>query len=237
MRIKSWYWVIAIVLAGCAGASVAQQSQSVPLMSARPANIVVYPFAVNSADVTLNQSIVQRAYRNLSNEDQSAAQAQLARDTAHDICTQVAADLIKKGYQALCQERGVPVIGSNVLVVDGAFTNINEGNRLRRLVIGFGAGASVLDTTVNVSQKTSDGARQVLNFTTHADSGKMPGAAVTAGAGAAAGGSAAVIVGANAAMGGAKTYTSSTGFLTVKTSDQIVQTITQYYTQQGWASS
>lgn len=236
MSLKSWYWVMPIVLAACASASVAQQSQGIPLVSARPTNIVVYPFAIDTADVTLNQSIVQRAYRSVSNQDQAAKQAQLARDTARDICDQVAADLTKKGYQALCQERGVSAVGSNVMVVDGAFTNINEGNRLRRLVIGFGAGASVLDTQVDVFQKTPDGTRQVINFTTHADSGKMPGAALTAGAGAAAGGSAAVVVGANAAMGGAKTYTSSTGFLTVKTSDQIVQTITQYYAQQGWTS-
>ena len=75
-----------------------------------------------------------------------------------------------------------------------------------------------------------------MDFTTHADSGKMPGAAVTGGAGAAAGGSAAVIIGANAVMGGAKTFSSSTSYLADKTADQIVQTLTQYYTQQGWTS-
>jgi hypothetical protein len=234
--VKRPYWVVAIVLAGCAGASVSQQSQSIPISNNRPTQIVVYPFAVDTSDVTLNQSIVQRAYRSISNTDQSAQQEKIAHDTAHDICDQVAADLNQKGYQAICQERGAPVAGANVVVVDGEFTNISEGNRLRRLVIGFGAGASVLDTDVNVFQKTTQGTVQILDFKTHADSGKMPGAALTAGAGAAAGGSAAVIVGANAAMGGAKTYTSSTGYLTGKTSDQIVQTITQYYTQQGWAS-
>ena len=236
MRLQSSYWIMAIVLAGCARASVAQQSQSIPLVSARPTNIVVYPFAVNTADVTLNQSIVQRAYRSLSNADVPAQQAQIAHDTAQDICNRAAAELTQKGYRALCQERGVPAIGSNVIVVDGVFTNINEGNRLRRLVIGFGAGASVLDTEVDVAQKTVDGTRQVMAFTTHADSGKMPGAAVTAGAGAAAGGSAAVIGGANAALGGAKTYTSATRYLAEKTSDQIVKSIIQYYSQQGWGA-
>jgi hypothetical protein len=55
-------------------------------------------------------------------------------------------------------------------------------------------------------------------------------------AGTAAGGSTAAVVGTNAAMGGAKTYASSTAFLADKTADQIVQTVTQYYVQQGWAS-
>jgi hypothetical protein len=230
------YLLLALALAGCAGAAVTEQSQNLPISNNRPAQIVVYPFAVDSSEVTLNQSIVQRAYRSMSNQDTSLQQAKIAHETARSICDEVAANLNKKGYQAVCQERGTQVAGNNVVVVDGEFTNISEGNRLRRLVIGFGAGASVLDSTVEVFQKTAAGTRQIMNFTTHADSGKMPGAAVTGGAGAAAGGSAAVIIGANAVMGGAKTYTSSTSYLADKTADQVVQTLTQYYTQQGWTS-
>jgi hypothetical protein len=64
----------------------------------------------------------------------------------------------------------------------------------------------------------------------------MPGAALMGPAGAAAGGSAVAVVGANAAVGGVKTYASSTGFLVDKTVDQVVQTLTRYYAQQGWAS-
>jgi hypothetical protein len=234
--VRRSYLLFAVALVGCAAASVSQQSQSVPINNTRPAQIVIYPFAVDTTDVTLNQSIVQRAYRTVSNQDQSAEQKKIAHETAHNICVKVAATLSQNGYQAVCQERGIPVVESNVVVVDGQFTNISEGNRLRRLVIGLGAGASALDSHVDVFQKTAQGTRQILDFTTHADSGKMPGAAVMGPAGAAAGGSAAAVVGTNAAMGGAKTYASSTAFLADKTADQIVQTLTQYYAQQGWAS-
>jgi hypothetical protein len=230
------YFLFAIALLGCAGASVSQQSQSAPINNTRPSQIVVYPFAVDTSEVILNQSVVQRAYRSMSNEDESAQQKKIARDTAHNICVQVAASLSQKGYSSVCQERGIPVLGSNVIVVDGEFTNISEGNRLRRLVIGFGVGASMLDSNVNVFQKTAEGTLQILDFTTHADSGKMPGAALMGPAGAAAGGSAVAVVGANAAVGGVKTYASSTGFLVDKTVDQVVQTLTRYYAQQGWAS-
>jgi hypothetical protein len=230
------YLLLAIALAGCASATVAEQSQNAPIANARPTRIIVYPFAVNAEEVTLNQSIVQRAYRSLSNQDTTLAQAKIAHETAHNICDKIAANLSKNGYQADCLERGTPIAASNVVVIDGEFTNINEGNRLRRLVIGFGAGASVLDSNVAVFQKTGEGSRQILDFTTHADSGKMPGAAVTGGAGAAAGGSAAVIVGANAVMGGAKSYSSSTDYLADKTADQVAKTVTEYYTQQGWTS-
>lgn len=235
MQIRKSGVLLAIVLAGCAGASATQQSQSAPLSSARPAQIVVYPFAVNANEVTLNQSFLQKAYRNYSGEDQSAHQSQIAHETAQNVCTQVADTLSQKGYNAVCQQRGVPITGDNVVIVDGQFTDINEGNRLRRLVIGFGAGASTLDTSVQVFQRTGESSSQVLDFRTHADSGKMPGAAIMGPAGAAAGGSAAAVVGTNAAVGGAKTYTSSAGFLADKTSTQIVDSITQYFTQHGWA--
>jgi hypothetical protein len=64
----------------------------------------------------------------------------------------------------------------------------------------------------------------------------MPGAAVMAPAGVAAGAGAAAVAGTNAAMGGAKTYTSATGYLADHTADQIVDSVTKYYAQQGWSS-
>jgi len=226
-----------LALAACAGAKVADQTQTAPTIAfARPRQIVIYPFAVNANQVTLNQSIVQRAYRNVSGDDQSASQQKIATDTASSVCLSVAANLTAKGYKAVCLQRGTHIRSSNSLVVDGEFTDISEGNRLRRLVIGFGIGASTLDTSVHVYQHTESGSQPLTDFTTHADSGKMPGAAIMGPAGAAAGGSAAVVVGANAAVGGVKSYTSATDYLADKTATQITDVVTQYYAQRGWAS-
>jgi hypothetical protein len=231
------FLVLAFALSACAGAKVADQTSNAPAATAtRPDQIVIYPFAVTANDVTLNQSIVQRAYRNVSGEDQAASQQKIATDTASNICLSVAANLAAKGYKAVCLQRGTFAAGNNSLIVDGEFTDISEGNRLRRLVIGFGMGASTLDTAVHVYQRAGDASTPLIDFNTHADSGKMPGAAIMGPAGAAAGGSAAVVVGANAAMGGAKTYTSATGYLADKTATQISDAINQYYTQHGWAS-
>lgn len=228
------YVLCAIVLAGCAGAAVTRQTQSEPAQSTRPSQILVYPFAVDTSDVTLNQSIIQRAYRSASGNNENAAQLQLARQTAELVCSTVVSNLNANGYSAVCGKRGVPVSGDNVLIVDGEFTDINEGNRLRRMVIGLGAGASTLDTDVRVYQRVNGNPQQVLAFNTHADSGKMPGAGIMAPVGAAAGAGAAATVGVNAAAGGVKTYTSSTSTLAKKTSDQIVKTIADYFVQHGW---
>jgi len=234
--LKRTYMLLAVTIAGCAGAAVTQQSQTAPMTSARPTQIVVYPFAVEPSDITLNQGFFQRTYRSVSGEDESAQQLQIARDTAENVCLEVVTALKEKGYNAICQQRGVSVTDNNTLVVDGEFTDISEGNRLRRMVIGLGAGASTLDTTVWMYQRTDEGTQQVLQFATHADSGKMPGAGIMGPAGAAAGGAAAATsLAVNIAAAGVKTHTSSTGFLADKTAAQIVDAMTQYFVQHGWA--
>jgi uncharacterized protein DUF4410 len=228
------YLMGVLVLAGCASAAVTQQAQRAPADYDRPSQIVIYPFAANPAEVTLNQSIIQKAYRGATGDNQNADQLQIAHDTAQAICQQVVSDLTSQGYNAICAQRGTFVAGGNILIVDGALTNISEGNRLRRLVIGFGTGASTLDSNVSMYQRIGGNLNQVLAFSTHADSGKMPGAAVMAPVGVAAGGGAAAVVGMNAAVGGAKTYSSSTSSLAKKTSDQIVKTVTDYTARAGW---
>ncbi len=227
---------LAVAMAGCAGASVTQESQSLPDSTTRPSEVVIHPFKVNPSNVKLNQALFQRVYRHVSHENVAAERTKIADDTAQNICVRVAADLTKDGIEAACQPQSVQPSSSDALVVDGSFTNISEGNRIRRMVIGFGAGASVLDTKVQVYQRSDQVQREVMSFTTHADSGKMPGAGVTGPAGAAAGGAAAAAsLGANMAAGGVRLSRSSTGFLADKTSAQIVKQITRYYAQQGWA--
>ena len=222
---------------GCAGASATPEFQAAPAVAARPSKVIVYPFAVDPSDVTMNQGLFARGYRSLSGGNESAEQTKLAHDVASNVCQQVASGLLKNGYNAICQERGVPIAGDNVLIIDGEFTDISEGNRLRRTVIGLGSGASTLDTSVSVYQRTNEAPTQVLAFNTHADSGKMPGAAVMGPAGAAAGGSAVVIIGANAAVGAVKGHTSSMGVFADKTSKEILESLTSYFTQHGWTTA
>jgi hypothetical protein len=74
------------------------------------------------------------------------------------------------------------------------------------MVIGLGAGASKLETVVEVIQRTDQGSTEVMDFSATADSGYMPGAGSTGPAGAAAGSATgAASLGVNLAAGGVKT--------------------------------
>ena len=251
--VNSFGAFLALVLTGCAGSSVsmptlptaggltagatssAAQVEGAPVAAGPPSQIIVFPFATSTADVQLNQGLGIRLYRDYTDENQTAEQAQLAHTTAQNICVQVASSLASNGWNAACEPRGTPVTGANTLIVEGAFTDISQGNRLQRMVIGLGVGASVVDTQVGLYQYSNGNSTPLVTFTTHADSGEMPGAGITGPAGAAAGGAAAAAsLGLNLAAGGVKSVTSSTAYLTDQSAKQIVSQTTNYFSQQGW---
>jgi len=73
------YLVCALVLAGCASAAVTQQAQRGPADYDRPTQIVVYPFAANPDEVTLNQSIIQKAYRGATGDNESSFRSRMTQ--------------------------------------------------------------------------------------------------------------------------------------------------------------
>jgi hypothetical protein len=225
-----------LLLGGCSPASVTPVATSVPLNTAPPHQIAVYNFATSPSEVQLNQGIFQRAYRavSMSGEEQQEAQTKEAHAAADALTDETVKQLQGLGLNAEKLDRGTPP-PEGAVVIDGQFTDIDEGNRLRRLVIGLGAGSSKLDTQVNVYRIDQGSTDQLLNFTTHAQSGKMPGAAETMGVGAAAQGGLTVgVAAASAGVGGIKTYRSSIDSLADDTAKQIVAYYSQYAASQGW---
>ena len=229
---------IAAIACACAGAAITQGTTAAPVTQGRPSQVVVYDFAVSGTEVTQNSGPLQRLYRAATQdaEQEQAGQMQIGHDAAKALSDELVKKLTDLGFNVVQSPRGTaPPDGA--LVFDGQFVTINEGNTARRLIIGFGAGSAVLDTRVNIYQVANGNDAQLLDFTTHADSGKMPGAAVTMGAGAAAQGGATIGMGAaSGAMAGGKLYTSSTSFLADSTAKQIVAYFSQYAATQDWIS-
>ena len=64
-------------------------------------------------------------------------------------------------------------------LVRGVFVNVEQGNRLRRAVIGFGAGQSDLQVAVSVSNLRQGAPEPMYEIDSEKGSGKMPGAAIT----------------------------------------------------------
>jgi hypothetical protein len=64
-------------------------------------------------------------------------------------------------------------------VVTGAFVTVDPGNRAERAAVGFGAGAATAQVDVSIDAVKGDERIPVARMDGAADSGKMPGGAVT----------------------------------------------------------
>lgn len=198
----------------------------------RPSRILVYDFAVNEREVTEYQGIM-RQQPNI--KDPVEREKQIATEVKDALAGELLDGLRGMGFTVERVSPGTEVTG-NDLLVDGQFLSVDEGNPLRRLLVGFGSGTSTLQTRAQVYHGGE--ARKVLEFTTHSDSGKLPGAVPMLGTGAAVqGGVSAGMVVANATVSGVKTYKSDVARMAASSGDQVVRYLSEFFAQQGWIRS
>ncbi len=212
-----------------------------PALAQRPERILVYDFAVTTAEVKENQGLFQSKV----NETKGITTREHEQEIAAEV-KKVAAEALVEGIRklGLTAERGgtTALMPDRTLGIVGQFIDVDEGNKAQRLVIGFGLGASRVDIRVQVFGHglTRDEAKEaapvkLLAFETHAESGKMPGAALTLGAGAAAEGSvSAGMAVANVAKSGFTTYRSAMGEMTARSAQQAVAYLSEFFFIQGW---
>jgi len=226
-----------VVAAGCASASVTPQQVAAPNKPGPPQQIVVRRFATVAEDVKESHGVISQTERKFSNTPEKQRQMDIAHSAAQDLAEQLVKDLKNLGFTNVVEE-GQANVGSDALIIEGQFIHMDEGAATRRVIIGFGVGKSSLDAEVQV-YRVSDGSRQkLLDFTTQSDSGKLPGTALTMGAGAVAtGGVTTAGVAAAGGMSGGKAYLGRVDYLSDKTADQVNAYLSHYFAQQGWISA
>ena len=216
-------------LAACGQTGIRKEVLTQEKNLPKPARILVYDFAVSERDVFEYQGIMRQQP---SIKNPVERERLIAQDVKDALAEEVADGLRKLGFTVDRVGRGTAAT-ENEWLIDGQFLTVDEGNPLRRLVIGFGSGTSTVESRAQVYQGGS--AQKVLEFTTHSDSGKMPGAAPMLGAGAAVqGGVTAGTVVANAAVSGVKTYKSDVARMAAESGDQVVRYLSEFFAQQGW---
>lgn len=223
-----------IGLAACAQTVVQPLTETEKLGLPSPPQILVYTFAVSPTEVIENQSSIHEFMESQSGMTTEQRLREIGREAADAMAEELVRGISELGLPArrAYKETAVPV---NALVVEGAFLDVDEGNRLRRVVVGFGAGAARVDARVLVHQVGPDARVKLLDFMTHGDSGKLPGAAVTMGAGAAAQGAVTGgMVAANAAVSGVKAYRSEMEQMAARSAEQAVAYLSQLFAKEGW---
>lgn len=163
---------VGLMLAACSRANIVSSNEISAGAKSRPTVIYVADFDLDSGSFK-PEGLVSRLRARISGE-QSKAQSLV--DLMGD---SIVKDLAKKGLEAyrLPKEAALPQKG---WLVRGAFLQVDEGNRLRRAIIGFGAGHTDLQVAVAVDDLSAGKTPQpIYEIQSGARSGEMPGAIVT----------------------------------------------------------
>ena len=156
----------------------------------------------------------------------------MGQEVARVVTQKLVTEIGKLGIPAVAAEGATPVAGPS-LAIEGQFLTVDEGNRLRRAVIGFGAGASEVRTLVQVYENTNEGRRLVEDFYTTVKSSRKPGFGPMAGAGAAATGAAASVA-VSAGVGLATAHSQTVEGDAAHTADEVVKVLKKFFAEQGW---
>jgi hypothetical protein len=194
----------------------------------RPQRVLVMNFYVDPQAVQLDRGIGPRMMRTLQPD---APTATPARDVQDAIAEALVDDIRKMGLPV---ERALPdtPLRPTDLVIQGQIMKIDEGNRTRRLTLGFGAGKSSVEAKAQIYYGRSDGKPQLLQtYDAGANSGRKPGMGI--GAASALGGGSVAPVALSGAVGvhGEKQGIAGEG---QHLGDRIAYNLSEMFVQQGW---
>ncbi len=198
---------------------------------AKPEYILVHDFAVTADEVALDRAIGAQLLQRLQGDSQNEEQLKVGRATAQALAIELVKAIQKLGLTAKRAMEAKQHTGTT-LAIEGQFVSIDEGNRLRRMVIGLGAGATEVKTQVQVYNVTSASRTLLQQFETTAQSSRKPGMAETMGVGAAVRGAQAVAIGAG--VGVASEYGQTVEADAQRTAQAIADQLKPFFLNEGW---
>src|SRR5438876_8286783 len=189
---------------------------------------------VTPGDVALDSAIGARLTQMVQSTPASEQEVKVGREVARIVRESLDKEISKLGIPAVSAATATPVVGPS-LSIEGQFLSVDEGNRLRRMVVGFGAGASEVRTLVQVYETTSEGRRLVEDFYTTVKSSRKPGMGPMVGVGAAAG-RAVMSAAASTGVGLATEHAQTVEGDAKHTADEITKVLKKVFARPGWIS-
>jgi Domain of unknown function (DUF4410) len=224
------------LLVGDTKVDVVAKYQGDPLP--KPEKALVYDFEVPPEVVSVDTSPAARVHRRRAAAEAASSPEALARQVQAAFSKALVRELQQASVPAEAVAGADTPAPPHSLLVKGDFTAIDQGNKTKRILIGFGKGASDVQAHVTVSLASEQEPVALLEFNVKSQSGKKPGAAATVGAGAATMGtvsapSAAAGVGAGGVLDSAATVEADVSRMAKGVAKQIAQLMTS----QPWASA
>ena len=222
---------VSISLAACASSEVTERRSYVgDEKLARPDRILVYDFASSPAEVPASSTLSGHTARHTA--PQSQEEIETGRKLGAEVAKELVAEIQAMGLPAV-RGAGQPPPRTGDMVIRGYFVSVEEGAAGRRLLIGFGSGATELRSVVEGFQMTDHGLRPLGMRETEAGGGEMPGLLVPVAVVAATGNPVGLIVGGAAKLSG-ETGSETIDGAAKRTAKEISQELEAAFQRQGW---
>jgi hypothetical protein len=228
-RATPWVCVLLLLLAGCASTNVTERQTYAGPKLPRPDRIIVYDFAATPEEVSAQSALAAAQ----ATTPQTPQDIEVGRKLGAEVAKQLVVDLQNMGLPAV-QAAGQPPPRVNDIVIKGSFVTIQEGSAGKRVLLGFGSGASELKTVVEGYQMTAQGLRKLGGGEVAAGGNKTPGMVVPLAVTAATANPLGLLV-----VGGMKAYGEMSGSSEIEgrakaTAEEIAAQLKVAAQKQGW---
>lgn len=196
------------LLLSCASVSVHDEAVNASPDNVKPEKIYVRDFDISTAELNVDRT--------------GDELAQFKTKTVEDLSLVIVAELLKF-YPTERLRAADPTPAGNYLLLEGRITKINQGSRALRMVVGFGAGGTKMETDVVLYNVAVNPAKELLAFDTTGGSGAEPGMVTDP----------TPVGAAGSAAGGASRGVSDDA---KRTSRMIAYRVSQYLGDYGWIS-
>lgn len=180
--------VLALALAGCGSDTDSEVTNKMSKKDRKtlppPTQILVYDFAVSPGEIPADsaaRSGLQGAGDDPYNNPQ---RTQLEHQVAGVLAEELVEELQDLDLPARRWSGPAPA-SVGVYTIEGQFVTIDEGNAAARMIVGFGAGGTELETRVQAYVVEPAGKRLLGEATVNSESSSAPGLAATLPVGAA----------------------------------------------------
>jgi hypothetical protein len=171
----------ACLLGGCNTAKVTSQRDLAPPPTEKPVTIYVTDFELGASEIQHEEGVLSGRPGPLGRVGNrlygtSSDPAARARQLVDLMANSLVSDLSSAGFKACRLAPGAPVPDDGWLL-QGVFTEVQEGNRLQRAIIGLGQGQTDLQVVVSMENLAKGTPKPLYEISTDANSGNKPGAA------------------------------------------------------------
>jgi hypothetical protein len=205
--------------AGCRSADITLvEGYNGPPMP-QPTQIVVFDFRTDNARMILS--------------DEDASPERTAANVARALSLELIEELEDWNIRIVHGE-GPMQIPEGAVAIHGELRLVDEGSTLKRGFIGFGYGASQVETTGRLYMRGELGPRQIAEYQTAARSGKKPGMLTTLPIGMAVQGVSLVVFALNAASFAVGELSATVSGDAKETASEWADALEEFFRNEGW---